>query len=61
MWANTGHPINMHAFSGGLVAEFNPNYDFIGARCPEKKLRELNRHNLKLTKLVLKEQLVIHV
>ncbi|XP_060072468.1 ALK tyrosine kinase receptor-like [Ylistrum balloti] len=34
----------------GMMAEYNPNYDFVGAKYPEKHLPELNRHKLRLTR-----------
>ncbi|XP_078313268.1 leukocyte tyrosine kinase receptor-like isoform X2 [Crassostrea virginica] len=33
-----------------MVTEYNPNYDFVAAKCPEQQLNELNRNRLELVR-----------
>ena len=33
-----------------MVAEYKPNYDFVSANCPEQKMNEINRDNLRLVR-----------
>ncbi|VDI08595.1 Hypothetical predicted protein [Mytilus galloprovincialis] len=36
--------------STGIMAEYNPNYEFVVANCPEQKLNEINANNLRLVR-----------
>ncbi|XP_069194978.1 ALK tyrosine kinase receptor-like [Procambarus clarkii] len=40
----------LRASSGGMVTEYNPNYEFAGGTCTIKDLREIPRDNLTLVK-----------
>ncbi|XP_071165493.1 leukocyte tyrosine kinase receptor-like isoform X2 [Mytilus edulis] len=36
--------------STGIMAEYNPNYEFVVANCPEQRLNEINANNLRLVR-----------
>lgn len=43
-----GHLQQQTVLTSNMVAEYNPNYDFIGAKYPEHHLIELSRKMLRL-------------
>ncbi|KAK3871701.1 hypothetical protein Pcinc_023164, partial [Petrolisthes cinctipes] len=40
----------LRASTGGMVTEYNPNYEFGGGTCTIKDLKSVNRSNLTLVK-----------